>query len=98
MTLSWLPNTTQGRMVGDYIATVFNASATAHGLFAVANLPTSGGTDCATATPNCDQAIYTTTSGLSTAAKVTVATPVDSHPVPNAASDHAAPQAALHRR
>ena len=94
MTLSWLPNTSQGRMVGDYISTSFNSSGTAHGVFAVANAPT-GGTDCATATPNCDQGTYTSTSGLSAAG---VATPVDTHAVPNAASDHAAPQAFSHRR
>jgi hypothetical protein len=98
MTLSWLPDTNQGRMVGDYIATSFNASGLAHGVFAVANAPTAGGTDCATATPDCDQAISTTTSGLSTAAEVSVVTPVDKHPVANAAADHAAPQAAFHRR
>jgi BNR repeat-like domain len=94
MTLSWLPDTNQGRMVGDYIATAFNASHTAHGVFAVANVPTAGGTDCATATPDCDQGIYTTAAGLSAAVG---ATPVDRQPV-NAASDHAAPQAVFHRR
>src|SRR6266545_4172482 len=35
MTLSWLPNTTQGRMVGDYISSSFSGGL-AHGLFAVA--------------------------------------------------------------
>jgi hypothetical protein len=93
MTLSWLPDTNQGRMVGDYIATAYNASGLAHGVFAVANAPT-GGTDCATATPNCDQAMYTTATGLSAAAGVTA---VDRQPV-NFASDHAAPQAVFHRR
>jgi hypothetical protein len=98
MTLSWLPDTSQGRMVGDYIATTDNASGTAHGVFAVADVPTAGGPDCATASPHCDQAIYTTTSGLSSVAEVAVARPVDRQPVPDAASDHAAPQAASHRR
>jgi hypothetical protein len=54
--------------------------------------------NCATATPYCDQAIYTTTSGLGVAAQASVARPVDRQPVANAASDHAAPQAALPRR
>ena len=52
MSNNWLPNTTQGRMVGDYISTSY-ANGVAHGLFAVATLPT--GTfsrDCATASPN----------------------------------------------
>jgi hypothetical protein len=42
MTLSWLPNTTQGRMVGDYISTSFVGSP-AFPAFAVAFAPTSGG-------------------------------------------------------
>src|SRR5918912_658999 len=67
MTLSWLPNTSQGRMVGDYISTSF-AGGTAHPVFAVANAPTAGGSDCQTATPNCDQALYTPSSGLAAAA------------------------------
>jgi hypothetical protein len=94
MTLSSLPDTNQGRMVGDYIATAYNADGVAHGVFAVANAPTSGGSDCATATPNCDQGMYTTAAGLSAAAAATAA---DRQPV-NAVSDHAAPQAVLHRR
>jgi hypothetical protein len=97
MTLSWLPNTDQGRMVGDYISTSF-ANELARGVFAVAHVPTAGGADCATATPNCDQAMYTPSTGFSVAATAAVATPVDVHPVPNAASDHAAPQAISHRR
>ncbi len=64
MTLSWLPNTTQGRMVGDYISTSFSGSP-AFPAFALANAPTSGGSDCATATPNCDEATYTVQGGLS---------------------------------
>jgi hypothetical protein len=64
MTLSWLPNTTQGRMVGDYISTSFSGGP-AFPAFALANAPTSGGQDCATATPNCDEATYTVKGGLS---------------------------------
>src|SRR5512146_291353 len=36
MTLSWLPNTSQGRMVGDYISTSFGSDGLAHGVFMVA--------------------------------------------------------------
>jgi hypothetical protein len=39
MVLSWLPSTTQGRMVGDYISTSFTGSR-AVGVFAVAAAPT----------------------------------------------------------
>jgi hypothetical protein len=35
-TLAWLASTTQGRMVGDYISTSFDANGLAHGVFAVA--------------------------------------------------------------
>jgi hypothetical protein len=64
MTMSWIPDTSQGRMVGDYISTSFGSDGLAHGAFAVANPPTAGGSDCATATPNCDQALYSTATGL----------------------------------
>ncbi len=64
MTLSWLPNTTQGRMVADYISTSF-VGGPAFPAFAVASAPTSGGSDCFTATPNCNQAIFTVKGGLS---------------------------------
>jgi hypothetical protein len=67
MTLSWLPNTTQGRMVADYLSTSFVGSP-AFPAFAVASAPTGTDTDCATATPNCNQAIFTVTGGLSVAA------------------------------
>ena len=64
MTLSWLPNTSQGRMVGDYFSTSF-VGGPAFPAFAVASAPTSGGADCATATPNCNQPMFTITGGLS---------------------------------
>ncbi|HYL42063.1 MAG TPA: sialidase family protein [Ktedonobacteraceae bacterium] len=62
MTLSWLPNTTQGRMVADYLSTSF--AGPAFPAFAVASAPTSGGSDCVTATPNCNQPIFTIKGGL----------------------------------
>src|SRR3989440_1488845 len=64
MTLTWLPNTNQGRMVADYISTSF-VGGPAFPAFAVASAPTSGGSDCFTATPNCSQAIFTVGGGLS---------------------------------
>ena len=50
-------------MVGDYISTSYSSDGLAHAVFAVANEP-AGNPDCAIATPNCDQATYTTSSGL----------------------------------
>ena len=64
MTISWLPNTSQGRMVGDYFSTSF-VGGPAYPAFAVASAPTSGGADCATATPNCNQPMFTVKGGLS---------------------------------
>jgi len=58
MSLSWLPNTTQGTMVGDYISTSFSGSV-AYPAIAVANAP-SGGTF--------DEAIYTVRGGLTASA------------------------------
>jgi len=96
MTLTWLPNTTEGRMVGDYIATAFGARSVSHPLFALANAPT-GGKDCQTATPGCEEATYTPTTGLrvvsSAAPTGFVLNSTGEGPVPNATSDHATPQA-----
>ncbi len=65
MSLTWLPNTNQGRMVGDYMSTSY-ANGLAHGLFQVATLPTGNlSRDCVTATPNCHQALSTNTTGMS---------------------------------
>jgi hypothetical protein len=42
MTMSWLPNTSQGRMVGDYISSSFGSDGNAHPAYAVASAPASG--------------------------------------------------------
>ncbi len=55
MTLSWLPNTTQGRMFGDYISTSVRNGANAFPTIGVANAPT--GTTF-------DLAMYVPTGGL----------------------------------
>jgi hypothetical protein len=68
MALSEIANTSQGPMVGDYISTSFNGSSQARGYFVIANPPTGGGTDCATATPNCDVSLNTFVTGRSSAA------------------------------
>jgi hypothetical protein len=65
-------------MAGDYISTSFNASSQARGYFVIANPPTQGGTDCATATPNCDVSLNTFVTGRSSAA---AATPTPNDPV-----------------
>lgn len=56
MTLSWLPNTNQGVMVGDYISTsIAPAGGTAHGVIAVASAPSRNGL--------LNQAMFTPTGG-----------------------------------
>ena len=99
MTLSWLPNTSQGRMVGDYISTSYGSDGLAQGVFMVANPPTSGGTNCQTATPNCDQATYTPGSGLALAAGQPVTDVAEPgnllHPLPMAAAENANANAAF---
>jgi hypothetical protein len=67
MTMSWLPNTSQGRMVGDYMSSSFDANHLAHPVFAEAYAPV-GNADCAVATPNCNQPLESPTSGLAAAA------------------------------
>jgi hypothetical protein len=42
MTMSWLPDTSQGRMVGDYISSSFGSDGNAHPAYAVASAPASG--------------------------------------------------------
>jgi hypothetical protein len=64
MTMSWLPDTSQGRMVGDYISSSFGSDGLVHPAFPVASAPSAGGSDCATATPNCNQPLFTPASGL----------------------------------
>jgi hypothetical protein len=85
MTVTWLANTTQGYMVGDYISTSF-AGGTAHPAFAVATAK-SGTTF--------NEATDSTASGLAIAAGNFAVTSSGDHPVPNAASDHAAPSAPI---
>jgi hypothetical protein len=42
MAMSWLPDTSQGRMVGDYISSSFGSDSNAHPAYAVASAPSGG--------------------------------------------------------
>ena len=86
MSLNWLPNTTQGRMVGDYISTSYSGGR-ARPVFTVATAPT--GTTF-------NQFMFTPSTGLFSGAAVLTAG--REQPVPNAASDHAAPQSPIVHR
>jgi len=63
MPSNWVANTSQGRMVGDYISTSYGSDNLAHGVFATASAPTSG-TGCSSVLDNCREPIDTFTSGL----------------------------------
>jgi hypothetical protein len=81
MSISWLPSTSQGPMVGDYISTSFSGG-TARPALEVAKAP-SGSVF--------DQATYAPTAGLlkSLTTATVATTAADLEPVPGAASDHA---------
>jgi hypothetical protein len=83
------PNTSQGRMVGDYISTSW-VGGKAFGAFAVAQAPTAGFAF--------DQATYVPSGGLGPATGGFVNTSHGDHAVPGAASDHAAPRSAIRHR
>lgn len=76
------PNTSQGRMVGDYISTSW-VGGKAVSAFAVAQAA-SGGVAF-------DQAIYVPVTGFTAAAGSFVATSSGDHAIPGAVADHAAP-------
>ena len=61
MSTSWAATTSQGRMVGDYISTSFDANGVAHGVYGRAGAPSTGAaTACTTAAlDNCDAPIAT---------------------------------------
>ena len=70
MSLSWLPSTSSGAMVGDYIATSFSGGK-AYGFFAVAQ---------ANSGTRFDQAIYTTQAGFDVAARAAVGSSAGERP------------------
>jgi hypothetical protein len=81
MTLSWLPSTNQGVMVGDYISTSF-LEGNASGVFAVATAPQGG---------LFNEAMFTPTGGLPVAG----GSSASADPVVSTSSDHAASAAPL---
>ena len=70
MSSTWAANTSQGRMVGDYISTSFGSDNLARGVFGAANTPTTGAaTACTTsALDNCVAPTDTFTPGLASGA------------------------------
>jgi hypothetical protein len=66
MPSTWAANTSQGRMVGDYISTSYGSDNLAHGVFATASAPTSG-TTCGAVLDNCREPMATFVTGLGAA-------------------------------
>jgi BNR repeat-like domain len=64
ITLSWLANTTQGRMVGDYISASFNSTGTAFPVFAIATAPSPATNSCGRSGVTCHETLDTVSSGL----------------------------------
>ena len=80
MQLSWLPNTFSGRMVADYVATIFPAGGRAFPIYVIANPPISG---------VYQQAVYTEGYGFTFGggSEPTFSSANDM-PIPGAKSDH----------
>ena len=72
MPTGWVATTSQGRMVGDYISTSFDANGQAHGVFSTASRPTSG-TNCSDVLDNCAEPTDTFVSGLALGGNVSSA-------------------------
>jgi hypothetical protein len=66
MSSTWAANTSQGRMVGDYISTSYGSDNLAHGIFGAALTPTTGANSSCTTTAldNCVAPIDTFAPGL----------------------------------
>jgi len=78
MTSTWAANTSQGRMVGDYISTSYGSDNLAHGVFGAANTPTTGAaTSCTTSgLDNCAAPMDTFSPGLASGSASGAADPV----------------------
>jgi hypothetical protein len=86
--VTWVADTSQGRMVGDYISTSW-VGGRAYGAFAIASAPSGAVFDEPIAVP---------TGGLTAAAGGFVNNSSGEHAVADAASDHASPRSAIRRR
>lgn len=88
MSLNWLANTSQGTMVGDYIATAFSGGS-AHPVVALANAPNGG---------LLDEATYTAASTLAGLAAAAPLAEANAPPVLSTAPDHPRRRAPAIRR
>jgi hypothetical protein len=70
--VGWVANTSQGRMVGDYISTSYGSDNLAHGVFMTAATPTSG-TTCGAVPDNCNEPTDVPATGLALSGTVSSA-------------------------
>jgi hypothetical protein len=87
ITLTNLPLTNLGYMVGDYISTSFDSVGTAHGVFAV-GVPVAGKTCTLGDVSSCNESMNTNAVGLSAAPAATRGVAAD--PILSSSSDHKA--------
>lgn len=78
MASTWAANTSQGRMVGDYISSSYGSDNLAHGIVGAAFTPTTGaGTGCTTSgLDNCNAPIDTFTPGLAVGSATSASGPI----------------------
>ena len=69
---TWVANTSQERMVGDYISTSYGSNNLAHGVFATVSARTSG-TNCGSVPDNCVEPTSTFAIGLSASSSISSA-------------------------
>jgi hypothetical protein len=75
MTLSWLPNTSQGRMFGDYISTSIPPGGNAYPILPIANAPTGSTFDLAMYAPNGGLAVTGGATGIRPARRAVATAP-----------------------
>jgi hypothetical protein len=76
MNLSWLPNTSQGRMFGDYISTSIPPGGNAYPILPIANAPTGSTFDLAMYVPNGGLAVTGGTNAATPARRAIATTPL----------------------
>lgn len=78
MPTTWTATTSQGRMVGDYISTSYGSDNLAHGIFAIAGMPTTGASTACTTTAldNCQEPMNTFATGLASGSASGLGDPV----------------------
>ncbi len=86
MQLGWIANTTQGRMVGDYISTSFVSNGMSVPAFELAG-PTTSGNPCDVGSMDCNEATFSVVGGVSAQGPFTR---VADEPVYNTQGDHPA--------